>query len=68
MAGATPCWIFTHRQLPAVPGADLRFVQGDVAPVHDAMVAAADGKNVWLVGGGELVGSFADAGRLDESC
>src|SRR6188768_94282 len=23
--GATPCWIFTHRQLPAVPGADLRF-------------------------------------------
>ena len=30
------------------------------------MVQAAGGKNVWLVGGGELVGQFADAGLLDE--
>ena len=30
------------------------------------MVAAAGGKNVWLVGGGELVGAFADRGLLDE--
>lgn len=64
--GETPCWVFTHRDLPAIPGANLTFVSGDVAPVHDAMVAAAAGKNVWLVGGGELVGSFADLGRLDE--
>ena len=21
--GDTPCWVFTHRDLPAVPGADL---------------------------------------------
>jgi dihydrofolate reductase len=64
--GATPCWVFTHRDLPAVPGADITFVSGEVAPVHDAMVAAAEGRNVWLVGGGELVGRFDDAGRLDE--
>lgn len=64
--GTTPCWIFSHRALPTVPGANLRFVEGEVLPVHDAMVAAAAGKNVWLVGGGELVGAFADAGRLDE--
>jgi len=33
--GATPCWVFTHRTLPPVPGANLRFVEGDVglAPV-----------------------------------
>ena len=30
------------------------------------MVAAAGGRNVWLVGGGELVGMFHDAGLLDE--
>jgi dihydrofolate reductase len=30
------------------------------------MVDAADGRNVWLVGGGELVGRFADQGLLDE--
>ena len=61
-----PCWVFTHRDLPVVPGADLRFVQGDVTPVHADLVAAAGGRNVWLVGGGELVGGFHDAGLLDE--
>ena len=64
--GDTPCWVFSHRDLPAIPGAELSFVEGDVAPVHRAMVEAAAGRNVWLVGGGELVGLFADAGHLDE--
>jgi dihydrofolate reductase len=61
-----PCWIFTHRQLTVVPNADLRFVSGDVPPVHTEMVRAAEGKNVWIAGGGDLVGQFADAGLLDE--
>ena len=30
------------------------------------MSDAAGGKNIWLVGGGELVGLFADRGLLDE--
>ena len=63
---AQPTWVFTHRELAAVSGADIRFVRGDVAPVHALMVAAASGKNVWLVGGGDLVGQFHDAGLLDE--
>jgi dihydrofolate reductase len=49
-----------------VSGADIRFVQGDVRPVHRAMADAAAGKNIWLVGGGELVGQFHDHGLLDE--
>jgi uncharacterized protein YecE (DUF72 family)/dihydrofolate reductase len=61
-----PCWVFTHRELPEIPGADLRFVEGNVRPVHEEMTAAAGGKNIWLVGGGELVGQFADQGLLDE--
>jgi dihydrofolate reductase len=61
-----PCWVFTTRSLSAVPGADIRFVRGDVRPVHAAMVAAASGKNVWIVGGGELAGQFYDVGLLDE--
>ena len=64
--GDTPTWVFAHRELTAVPGLDIRVVQGDVVPVHAAMVEAAGDKNVWLVGGGELVGAFADAGLLDE--
>jgi dihydrofolate reductase len=64
---AQPTWVFTHRRLPAVAGADVRFVQGDVRPVHAAMQAAAgDGKNRWVVGGGDLAGQFHDAGLLDE--
>jgi dihydrofolate reductase len=61
-----PAWVFTTRDLPTVPGADIRFVRGDVRPVHAAMVEAAGGRNIWLVGGGELVGTFADHGLLDE--
>ena len=64
--GNVPSWIFTHRELPSVPGARLEFVQGDVRGVHEQMTAAAAGKNVWLIGGGELVGQFADQGLLDE--
>ena len=64
--GDTPSWVFSHRKLPPIPGADLRFVQGDVGPVHRAMVEAAGGKNIWLVGGGDLVGQFSDEGLLDE--
>ncbi|MBX3142853.1 MAG: dihydrofolate reductase [Trueperaceae bacterium] len=61
-----PVWVFSSRTLPGREGADIRFVSGDVAPHHAAMVAAADGKNVWLMGGGDLVGQFADKGLLDE--
>lgn len=61
-----PAWVFSSRTLPPVPGADIRFVRGDVRPVHEEMVAAADGKNVWIVGGGELAGQFYDRGLLDE--
>lgn len=61
-----PMWVFTHRELPTVPGADIRFVSGDVAAVHAEMAAAAGEKHRWIVGGGELVGQFFDAGLLDE--
>ncbi|WP_127500955.1 dihydrofolate reductase family protein [Actinoplanes solisilvae] len=64
--GDVPSWVFTHRSLPPIPGATVNFVEGDVRPVHEAMRAAAADKNIWIVGGGELAGAFADAGLLDE--
>ena len=64
--GETPCWVFTHRTLPALPGAAISFVADDVAPVHEEMKRAAAGKNIWLVGGGDLAGQFADRHLLDE--
>jgi dihydrofolate reductase len=61
-----PCWVFTHRELPVVLGAPIEFTSANVAAVHKAMVAAAGEKNVWIVGGGDLAGQFADEGLLDE--
>jgi dihydrofolate reductase len=66
MYGDVPCWVFTHRELPLVPNANIFMVSGDVKRVHEAMLVAAKGKNVWLVGGGDLVGQFVDQGLLDE--
>lgn len=63
---AQPTWVFTHRDLPPTEGADLRFVRGDVRPVHAAMLVAANDANLWVVGGGELAGQFFDASLLDE--
>jgi dihydrofolate reductase len=61
-----PTWVFTSQTRRIVPGADVRFVRGDVRPEHEAMAAAARGKNIWIVGGGDLAGQFYDAGLLDE--
>ena len=61
-----PCWVFTHRQLRVVSGAPIEFTSMDVATVHERMVQAARGRNVWIVGGGDLAGQFADVGLLDE--
>lgn len=61
-----PTWVFTHRELPVIEGANLRFTSDDVRDVHAAMLEAAGGRNVWLVGGGELVGQFLDHDLLDE--
>lgn len=61
-----PCWVFTHRQLPVVPDAPITFTSAEIPAVHRALVAAAAGRNVWIVGGGDLAGQFADEGLLDE--
>lgn len=64
--GDLPTFVFTTRELPAVPGADIRFVRGSVADRWADIVAAAGGRDVWVVGGGDLAGQFVDAGLLDE--
>jgi dihydrofolate reductase len=61
-----PTWVLTSRSLSGVEGADVRFASGDVRTVHADMLAAAEGRDLWVVGGGDLAGQFADAGLLDE--
>ncbi|CDK00897.1 putative dihydrofolate reductase [Microbacterium sp. C448] len=61
-----PTFVFTSRSLKAVPGADIRFRSGAIVDTWSEIVAAAGEKDVWVVGGGDLAGQFADAGLLDE--
>lgn len=60
-----PAWVMTSRELPRADG-DIRFARGEIGPVYEQMTAAAGGKDLWVVGGGDLAGQFADAGLLDE--
>lgn len=61
-----PTWVFSNRAQPQVTGADIRYAAGPVGPVHAEMLREARGRNVWIVGGGDLAAQFHDAGLLDE--
>lgn len=61
-----PCFIFTHRNFEVMIGANVRFLKGDVATYFQELKNSARDKNIWLMGGGDLVGQFHDQGLLDE--
>ena len=61
-----PCWVFTHRALTVPAGAQVVLTSDHIATVHQAMAAEAGDRNIWIVGGGDVAGQFADAGLLDE--
>jgi dihydrofolate reductase len=63
--GERPTWVFTTRDLP-VAGPTIRLRQGAVADAWAEIAESAGDRDVWIVGGGDLVGQFADAGLLDE--
>ncbi|GHC87852.1 dihydrofolate reductase [Nocardiopsis terrae] len=64
-----PTWVLTHRNLPRVAG-DLRFTSADtdqeLQDLHADMVRAADGRDIWVVGGGRIAANLARLGLLDE--
>ncbi len=59
-------FVLTSRSLPEIPGADIRFRRGGVDDLWGELSDAAGDRDIWLVGGGDLVGQFAEAGHLDE--
>jgi dihydrofolate reductase len=60
-----PAFVFTHRDLPVPEQADVRFVDGAVRDVLPALDAATE-KNVFLVGGANLVRQFLEGDAIDE--
>ena len=64
--GTMPCQVLTHRNLQAPPGSGVRFTSGDIRQICANAVRDAAGRNVWVVGGGDVAAQFAEAGLLDE--
>ncbi|KWX66901.1 dihydrofolate reductase family protein [Mycobacterium sp. NAZ190054] len=61
-----PSWVLTHRPDIVEDGHDVATFAGDVTDLHPTLVSAAAGKNVWVVGGGDVAAQFVAAGLIDE--
>jgi dihydrofolate reductase len=57
-------YVFSRRH-PKSHTPDVEFVRESVSAFAKRL-RAAPGKNVWMMGGGEIIGSFLDAGEIDE--
>lgn len=64
--GDMPVFVLTTRELPIPAGANVIFLQGNVAELAPQLEAATGGKRLWIVGGGDVAGQFAEAGLLNE--
>lgn len=61
-----PTWVMTHRPHIIADGHPVRAFDGAVTELHPTLVSAAAGKDVWVVGGGEVAAQFVAAGLVDE--
>ncbi|MBJ7341854.1 dihydrofolate reductase family protein [Mycolicibacterium sp.] len=61
-----PSWVLTHRPEIVADGHPVHTYAGDVTDLHPRLVAAAAGRDVWVVGGGDVAAQFAAAGLIDE--
>jgi dihydrofolate reductase len=57
-------YVFSRRP-PQQAAAGAQFVSGPVKEFAQRL-RAAPGKNIWMMGGGDLIASFLDAGEIDE--
>ena len=59
-----PAFVVTHQKLSVPEGQQITLVQGCANDIAATARAAAQGKDVWLVGGGKTAAYFADADEL----
>jgi dihydrofolate reductase len=57
--------IFSHNAPPADAPSGVEFVNGPIGPVVSRL-REQPGKDIWLMGGGELIASFLDEHAIDE--
>ena len=57
--------VFSRRPPPPDLPAGVEFVSGDIRAFAEAL-RAQEGRNVWMMGGGDLIAAFLDADAIDE--
>lgn len=57
------CYVFTRSS--AENNENVKFINGDITDFINNL-NAQDGKNIWIVGGGQLLHSFIQRGLVDE--
>jgi dihydrofolate reductase len=57
--------VFSRQAPPADVPSGVEFVTGEIGPYINRL-REQPGKDMWLMGGGELIASFLDAGAIDE--
>ena len=58
-------YVFSRRRPPASLPPGVKFVTEPIAAFAEHIRGQA-GKNVWMMGGGDIIGSFVDEGAIDE--
>jgi dihydrofolate reductase len=61
-----PSWVLTRRRNIIVEEHPVRVFDGDVRELHSQLVADAAGKDVWVMGGGNVAAQFVAADLIDE--
>ncbi|NNC81813.1 MAG: dihydrofolate reductase [Acidimicrobiales bacterium] len=61
-----PSFVVTSRELETPAGADVRFFRPDELPALVAAAREATTKDIWLIGGGQVIRSFLEHRLVDE--
>src|SRR5262245_53010594 len=57
--------VFSHQPPPAAASSAVEFVSEAIGP-YVSRLKEQPGKDIWLMGGGEIIASFLDAQAIDE--
>lgn len=61
----TPHYVFSRRPAPASVPEGVEFVSQDIGGFATRL-RAGTGKDIWMMGGGEIIASFLDEGAIDD--
>lgn len=61
-----PGYVLSSQELSGLGNADIRFRDSSISTLHPEILDAAGGKDIWVVGGGNVAAQYLAEGLLDE--